>query len=251
MEAYEQDYQEWIKKYKNDNAYLSSMLEEYQNKYNSLKKDYDRLLSNTQETPMEEEALPVYEDEEDDYIFTGTPEEIADIMTMDLEEYPDMGSIREDEEEANDEDPVDEPQKNAVKTSKDVYLSFLAGENDFSFSKEPDDNEPVKRTDESEIKDKSIKKFHSPSKQMNFLNKSGGILARMLTKYCEASFEKKTKQDQDNIIFIKMGEIRMSHEKREIVKHIMNNDSIPRLALYRLVAKDAAEDEFEQLLAIS
>lgn len=82
---------------------------------------------------------------------------------------------------------------------------------------------------------------------METLTQKSSLFAQFFSKFHEKKFKKKPQLEQENIIFIKMMELKLAQEKVLIIKKLLrNNDQFSRLDLYKLIAKNPSGEELEE-----
>ncbi|RKI38247.1 hypothetical protein D7V86_15185 [bacterium D16-51] len=82
---------------------------------------------------------------------------------------------------------------------------------------------------------------------MENLMKKSSLFSQLFAKLYEKKFNKKPQMEQENIIFIKMMELKFAQEKVLIIKRMLkNNNQFSRLDLYKLIAKNPSEEELEE-----
>lgn len=82
---------------------------------------------------------------------------------------------------------------------------------------------------------------------MENLMKKSCLFSKLFAKLYEKKFMKKPQTEQENIIFIKMMELKFAQEKVLIIKRMLkSNNQFSRLDLYKLIAKNPSEEELEE-----
>lgn len=79
--------------------------------------------------------------------------------------------------------------------------------------------------------------------------KHSNLLTTIFTKYQDRKFQKKSKVEQENLIFIRMMDMALSKSKVQMVKTaIDSNSEFSRLELYKLITNNATESELSLFL---
>lgn len=79
--------------------------------------------------------------------------------------------------------------------------------------------------------------------------KHTNLLTKIFSKYQDRKFQKKTKAEQENLIFIKTMEMSVSKPKMQMIKTAFNsNVEFSRLELYKLISANASEEELAMFL---
>lgn len=79
--------------------------------------------------------------------------------------------------------------------------------------------------------------------------KHTNLLTKIFSKYQDRKFQKKTKAEQENLIFIKTMEMSVSKPKMQMIKTAFNsNAEFSRLELYKMISANASEEELAMFL---
>ena len=77
------------------------------------------------------------------------------------------------------------------------------------------------------------------------IKKKSNVFIRLYSKFQERMFEQKPKSEQNNLLLLKMMNLNFTPERVKKVKACINADG-SLLELYKMVTRDAPDDEFDQ-----